>query len=121
MVIGFKKQFVQPILSGTKIHTIREDKGNRWKAGKLIHFVTGYKQFKTGKCVSVQVVEITYHECIDPGEGDLFEVKIDGHVQNLAQIMRLCAFDGFDTIAEFMDWFNKDFSGKIIHWTDLRY
>lgn len=28
---------------------------------------------------------------------------------------------GFDTIEEFFAYFNEDFVGKIIHWTDLRY
>ena len=29
--------------------------------------------------------------------------------------------DGFDSINEFFDFFDKDFSGKIIHWTDKKY
>ena len=28
--------------------------------------------------------------------------------------------DGFKTLVEFCNWFNKDFSGVIIHWNDLR-
>lgn len=26
-----------------------------------------------------------------------------------------------DVFEDFFNWFNKDFSGKIIHWTDLNY
>lgn len=33
MVIPFNPQFVLPILTRTKIHTIREDIHNRWKPG----------------------------------------------------------------------------------------
>ena len=29
--------------------------------------------------------------------------------------------DGFDSIENFLRWFNKDFEGKIIHWTGFRY
>lgn len=29
--------------------------------------------------------------------------------------------DGFDNIHDFLSWFNKDFDGQIIHWTDKRY
>jgi predicted transcriptional regulator len=31
MVLGFKEQFVDRILNGSKIHTIREDSKSRWK------------------------------------------------------------------------------------------
>jgi hypothetical protein len=33
----------------------------------------------------------------------------------------LATNDGFDTVDEFFQWFNEDFTGKIIHWTDLKY
>jgi hypothetical protein len=36
MILGFKPCFVAPILAGTKIHTIRDDPHNRWKAGREI-------------------------------------------------------------------------------------
>jgi hypothetical protein len=29
--------------------------------------------------------------------------------------------DGFDTLEDFLDWFSEDFTGKLIHWTDLKY
>lgn len=28
---------------------------------------------------------------------------------------------GFDSVKDFFRYFNKDFKGKIIHWTDLKY
>lgn len=43
MILGFKPQFVQPIIDRTKIHTIREDKHNRWVPGKVIHMATGVR------------------------------------------------------------------------------
>jgi len=63
MIIGFKKQFVAPILAGTKVHTIRENKTNRWRPGTTIQFATGvrtkqYSQFKLNKCVSIQSIQI---------------------------------------------------------------
>lgn len=49
MILSFKEQFIPKILDGTKIHTIREDKKNRWEAGKKIHFATGVRT-KNYKC-----------------------------------------------------------------------
>lgn len=42
MLLTFSKpQFKNLILDGTKIHTIRLDKTNRWKKGMKIHFWMG--------------------------------------------------------------------------------
>ena len=49
-----------------KIHTIREDKTNRWKAGNLIHFVINNRTKKRYqfapiiKCVSIQILFFEY-------------------------------------------------------------
>src|SRR5690606_17748020 len=54
----------EPIIP--KVHTIREDPSNRWRAGMNIHFVINNRtknrfQFApVVKCVSVQEIEITY-------------------------------------------------------------
>lgn len=66
MVIGFKPQFVEPIIFCNKIHTIREDKHNRWKPGMTMHFATGvrtknYKCFHIDTLVSIQKIEIKYY------------------------------------------------------------
>lgn len=126
MILGFKKQFEAPILEGTKIHTIREDSPDRWGAGQLIHFATGsqtknYNCFKEGQCISTERVFMTFdymlHVSIGLRELYMPEKKI------------LANNDGFKDLKEFEDWFypiiakseKKCFSGKIIHWTDLRY
>ena len=66
MILGFKKQFVPLILDSSKIHTIRQDPKDRWKAGNKIHFATGtrtkaYSQFKEGVCHSVQPILLFNH------------------------------------------------------------
>jgi len=33
----------------------------------------------------------------------------------------LSANDGFDSVEQFFQWFDKDFKGKLIHWTDYEY
>ncbi len=135
MILGFKPQFKQPILNGTKIHTIREDKTNRWKVGKEIHFATGvrtkqYECFKQGICKGVQTIELQYFDkhCSDlhyqivvDGIVRKFEIFINGFPADWRKIGLLVKNDGFATKEDFFRWFNKDFIGKIIHWTDYKY
>jgi hypothetical protein len=85
MVLGFKKQFEEPIIKGDKIHTIRLDKGDRWKEGNSIQFATGvrtsdYNEFKTGTCFSIQEIEISW---VSNGNGvPIMEVEVDGKILN---------------------------------------
>ncbi|MDR2205793.1 MAG: ASCH domain-containing protein [Flavobacteriaceae bacterium] len=122
MTLSFKQQFKEKILNGSKIHTIREDKSNRWKAGNIIHFATGvrtksYECFATGKCVSVQEIEII--RVSDYANETI--IKVDERALPFEEIQKLAWNDGFHHILEFWLWFNRDFKGKIIHWTDFKY
>mgnify|MGYP003995848679 CR=1 FL=1 len=122
MILGFKPQFVEKILDGTKIHTIRQDIHGRWKEGRGIQFATGvrtpnYKCFKVGVCQSTQKISIRYREGVEypdiyVDEENLWKSKMVG---------ALSRNDGFPYILKLIRWFNKDFTGKIIHWTDYRY
>lgn len=125
MVLGFKTKdkqgnqtnFPAKILKGSKIHSIREDKNNRWKAGRIIHFATGvrtkhYHQFKLDTCKSVQSIEIVWDETLD-----MLSIKIDGKKISNSDIMRLAYCDGFDHMKDFESWFKLPFKGQIIHWT----
>ncbi|MCB1145046.1 MAG: hypothetical protein KDK54_22565 [Leptospiraceae bacterium] len=131
MVLGFKKQFVNKIADGSKLHTIREDSKKRWKTGNKIHFATGvrtknYNQFKEGTCHSVQDIEI-----IRWSHGK-FTIHIDGNTPS-RNICDIAINDGFNSIREFLDWFipesefdkhgvdRIDWYGRLIHWTELRY
>jgi hypothetical protein len=123
MIIGFSQRFVDKILSGEKLHTIRADVHDRWKTGKAIQFATGcrtkkYHQFKDGRCVSVQkiIIEHHVHEI-----GDTV-IVVDERVLSLAEMHTLAINDGFDCFFDFCKWFDKDcFIGKLVHWTNYRY
>jgi len=128
MILGFNKRFPDKILSGEKIHTIREDKHNRWEIGRWIHFATGvrtpeYKCFKQDICDGTQKIEIKYNL----PWSDFPSVYIDGHLfsyfieRDWEVLYELARNDGFKDFKEFCGWFNKDYSGKIIHWTSKRY
>ena len=127
MILGFKPRFKGQIINGQKIHTIREDKNNRWVPGMVIHFATGvrtkdYQQFWYGHCQGIQRISITNaridHELTHT-------VYVNDRLLSVAEVGELAKNDGFDNIDEFLEWFMKDgdiiFLGKIIHWTGKRY
>ncbi len=128
MVLGFKPQFVKPILKGIKRHTIRTDATGRWQAGNSIQMATGvrtkqYNQFNNNKpklqqCISIQIIVIKYHKCLGVGGAS---VTVDGRNLTALEIADLARNDGFGNIDKFFDWFNTDFTGKIIHWTNIKY
>ena len=116
-----------------KKHTIRIDSKNRWKKGNLIHSVINnrtsnrYQFAPVIKCTRVQQIEIVHrpgvvHFYIDNNWfGDVFHHGFDSIYEFTNDIRTLAINDGFDSIEHFLQWFNKDFTGKIIHWTDLKY
>ena len=121
MVLSFKKQFPDKIIDGSKIHTIRADKLDRWKVGNKIHFATGvrtkhYNNFKEGFCLHIQKIKFKYD-----GDCPVPSIAIDEVMLHCHEIEELAINDGFDDVKSFLEWFNSDFTGKIIHWTDKIY
>ncbi|RTY93224.1 hypothetical protein EKM01_03755 [Flavobacterium sp. RSP46] len=117
-----------------KIHTIREDKNDRWKPGTKIDFFINCRQKDMFRftpvlpVVSVQGVEIIWVELFGIKVVHVFiekeffaKVKFDSEMIVKDDMLRLAKNDGFDTIEDFFAYFNKDFKGKLIHWTDLKY
>ena len=115
-----------------KLHTIREDKNNLWAAGKLIHPVINNRtanrfQFApVMKCVSVQEIRIKWHDPTHTAPERWCNVLISTDwgafdLLSFEDINKLAINDGFDNEKAFFAYFNKDFTGKIIHWTDLKY
>lgn len=116
----------------SKIHTIREDKKDRWKPGTMIDFYINTRtkdMFRFAPripVVSTQKIKITHI-------GNTRNVSIDNMLfyfgcpndeYQTIMIDKMLSFaqnDGFDTLKDFFAYFNEDFTGKIIHWTDKRY
>jgi hypothetical protein len=109
-----------------KIHTIREDKKDRWKPGTMIDFFINTRtkdMFRFAPripVVSIQKIEIERHNTTGVWDKD-FTVCIDEHYLNRLQIRCLSENDGFETIEAFFEYFSDTFTGKIIHWTDKKY
>jgi len=146
MVLGFKQKigkvetyFVEKILAfvyaeiakhfpNPKIHTIRQ--GNRWRKGMSIQMATGvrtkkYKQFNKGlpdlsTCKHTQKIEIIWGK---DSMGKHVLVLIDDEIvsNNKKIIDQLVVNDGFESKKQFFQYFNTNFSGQIVHWTDFKY
>src|SRR3990167_8335054 len=120
MVISFNPKFVKPIRGipqPLKIHTIRQDKTNRWIPGRAMHMAPGvrtknYKQFLYAECLGTQRITI------DPDS--LFTVHVNDKLLVYSELKTLALNDGFNSIDAFFAWFNQPFVGKIIHWTSFR-
>ena len=122
MILSFKPRFVDKILDGTKIHTIREDKNKRWKPGRAIHFATGvrtkdYNRFAVGFCEGIQTIRIHYRN-IPKHSPDIY---VDGILLSSDIVVKVAHNDGFNSTYDFNKWFSKDFEGIIVHWTDFKY
>lgn len=124
MILSFKPQFENKILDGVKIHTIREDKNNRWEVGRKIHFATGvrtskYNQFKEGICTWIKGIKILPSsqsiKMSDSGKDGLF--------YDVSPIIKSCIIrlDGFEHSGDFWEWFDIPFSGVIIGWDRCPY
>ena len=121
MILAFKEQFITPIIKLQKIHTIREDKHDRWEAGKTIHAATGvrtprYFNFAKFPCVSTQKISMINN---DFGKAVWIDnVKLTRH-----GIEQLAKNDGFPSSKEFWEWFSEEYytNHKLIHWTDFKY
>lgn len=119
MILGFKPQFVKPILDGSKIHSIRADKNRLWKPGMTIHFATGvrtknYKQFAKGVCIRVQHITMKMYYKYPV-------IFISGQQIDRLIIDKLARCDGFIETKDFLNFFPDPFEGTIIHWTDFIY
>jgi len=108
--------------SACKIHTIRESALWQKRVGKELecfHWVgKPYKKeshhnvFATVKFVSVQRIVIdSIHEVI----------CVDGKFLDATEAHQLMVNDGFKDEFDFFGWFNKNFYGYILHFTDLKY
>lgn len=131
MILSFHQQFREPILSGKKIHTLRIS--GRWRVGIAIQFATGartknYEQFHSGICKGVQDVEIKYTDMrgaveiyIDGKHYGTWHRFIPEKSVNASAVLTLANNDGFETVNEFLNWFQRDFKGYLIHWTEFKY
>ncbi|MDV4024226.1 hypothetical protein CMT52_07735 [Elizabethkingia anophelis] len=111
-----------------KIHTIREDKNERWKVGMMIDFFINARKKNMFRfapllpVVSKQRIFMTYL----PQCGLGFRVSINGRELAEDEVEQLAFNDGFEAVEDFEDYFiaqmkNDEYAGRIIHWTNFKY
>lgn len=112
-----------------KLHTIRDDSKNRWKAGTKIDFFINCRKADMTRfapilpVVSIQDIMITrnkHGKAMVFIDGKIFYMQ-DWSVEQKYKMLHFAHNDGFDTTEEFFEYFDTDFNGKIIHWTNLKY
>lgn len=136
MILSFSKdKFKERILDGTKIHTIRTDKSERWKKGQKIHFWRGNPrnaksepkphEFLESTCTSVQKIEFKWNVRFEGTARETRGVSVFIDGRNVTHdddvIDALVVNDGFDSRKELFEFFSDDFKGKLVHWTKKRY
>lgn len=116
-----------------KIHTFREDPHDRWKAGMKVSMVyrgAGYKIIdwfnegipELGTIKSIQKIQLRWVETkLENRVISTLLIFIDNKGFPFNRYEELFANDGFKSRVQFFKWFKKDWSGKILHFTDLRY
>lgn len=113
-----------------KLHTIREDEKDRWKAGNKIDYFINCRQkdmFRFAPVlpvVSTQKVLMTYYH------SDVIQISIDDReLFSYTERLEFAINDGFDSWEDFFNYFcpkikaapKECYTPKLIHWTDLRY
>ena len=112
--------------SSPKLHTIR--RGQKYKAGDIVKPISvspDGKEFQFApemEIVSVQDIEIKYRS-INGFEIDASEVFIDRYniLNRVGTLSGLVKNDGFEFIDQFLQYFNENFHGQILHFTELKY
>lgn len=127
------------IRAGIKIHTMRDDPKDNWRAGRLIHHCTGlrsanYNCFKIDTCVSTQrvLMVLAFHKAKKGvPAGWQLHITVDRHRLSTDEISLLIRNDGFNSYTDFRNWFfpltakgiyRKTMRVvKLIHWTQFMY
>lgn len=125
---GWEGLYINP-----KLHTMRTDEKDRWKAGIDIHFYINNRtkymfQFAPViTCVSTQKVEIKYMDLTMPKGEKRPSLRIDNRIvygvdgYDDGTMTQIAINDGFDSVDDFFAYFNTDCVKKLIHWTNLKY
>lgn len=114
MNINYKKELERALVSGVKLHTIRQ---KPIAVGTMINHIV-YPYHKERRCVLSNFCKSTQMITIEPSSRT---IKVDGRELSKVDIERVSKNDGFETMNDFWTFFNEPYQGMIIHWTDTKY
>ena len=135
-ILNFKTQFVEPIRTDIKAHTIRADRKIPIKPGDKLYLYCGLRhkgayRILPDPVICTRVQNIRIGQCqLCGGSGELchstthytscpvFEIFIDDIVLSRDECEQLARTDGFDDFAGMMKFWDGrlPFKGQIIHW-----
>ena len=118
--LNFKKRFSSAIETGEKRQTIRAPRkdGRIPRPGDDLRLYTGMRtsqcqRLTDATCTAIASVLIVEH-------GSDWMIYLDGRKLSLAEQIEFAKDDGFETWAEFLEFFNKvhglPFAGLMIRW-----
>ncbi len=111
-----------------KLHTIREDKAERWKPGIMIDYFINSRtkdMFRFAPRIPVVSTQTIFFDYFP--KTDSLHAIIDGKHQSQEKLRIIAQNDGFDSYEDFKEYFKPLIpSGspkkmKLIHWTDFKY
>lgn len=137
MILSYSDPDFKPkILVGEKIHSMRPDPHDRWRAGmKINHWMYSPRnpsknphEFFVNECISTQRIvlmkkdEMHIHIRVFRPNSIIFQ---NFNVLDPVEISDLIYNDGFEDFISFREWFlpkgKRFWKGKIIHWTPKTY
>ncbi len=137
MLLGFKPRFVEPILKGSKIFTIRDRRKNPPKPDERLYMYTG---LRTRNCIKVsddktlkgwQSIRLTIKRVDHKLNGkDVIFYAINIWVERRLLLTKekekFYVYDGFKDEADFAEYWlaGKKRAGGLkimFHWTDFKY
>jgi hypothetical protein len=114
---NFQPRFVDPILAGTKRHTIRAPRRHPDRPGSTLHLYTGLRRkgarlLKRVECTAVAEIAIT----------EWGTIRVDGRCITEEEAEELARRDGFADLAEMLEhWRGRlPFVGHMIFWSPDR-
>ena len=116
-LLNFKEQFVEPIRSGRKHHTIRATRAIPVKRGDNLYLYTGLRHKGAFRILAEPVV-CTRVEAIEINAKTSRMVTVDGVLLDYNERERLAYADGFANWDEMLKFWEGrlPFVGQIIHW-----
>lgn len=147
MLLGYKKRFVEPILIGTKVFTLRARRKVQPKIGEKIHMYTGLRSANCElitnkeKLIGIQNARVlvwvvgSHKNDFKSSNGNYYvgdhffiRIIIDGRELSVKEIGEFVEFDGFIDTSDFARYWLQGKLKKrtgatmqLFHWTDLKY
>lgn len=118
--LNFQKQFVEKILSGEKMHTIRATRKSPIKVGDKLYLYTGMRTKSCKKLCETRCINSDKIAILENGDILINDTSISPASKHFLAIA-----DGFHSLYHLLKWFDKNhgkypFIGQIIKWGNIK-